>query len=45
MAGYNYIETRGAGIKAWTNGVPVEDAALQQLKNVAALPFVHRTWR
>ncbi|MDH5410029.1 MAG: RtcB family protein [Alphaproteobacteria bacterium] len=42
MAGYNYIETKGAGIKAWTTGVPVEDAALQQLKNVASLPFVHR---
>ena len=42
MAGYNFIETKGAGIKAWTDGVPVEDAALQQLKNVAALPFVHR---
>lgn len=42
MAGYNYIETTGAGIKAWTAGVPVEDAALRQLKNVASLPFVHR---
>ncbi len=41
MAGFNYIETAGAGIKAWTDGVPVEDTALQQLKNVAALPFVH----
>jgi tRNA-splicing ligase RtcB (3'-phosphate/5'-hydroxy nucleic acid ligase) len=27
-------------IKAWTRGVPVEDAAMQQLRNVAALPFV-----
>jgi tRNA-splicing ligase RtcB len=26
----------------WTNGVPVEDAALQQLRNVASLPFIHR---
>ena len=42
MAGYSYIETNSAGIKAWTSGVPVEDAALQQLRNVAALPFVHR---
>lgn len=42
MAGYNYIESKGAGIKAWTAGVPVEDAALQQLKNVASLPFVHK---
>ncbi len=28
-------------IKAWTRGVPVEDAALQQLANVAKLPFIH----
>ncbi len=30
------------GIKAWTRGVPVEDAALQQLHNVASLPFIHK---
>ena len=41
MAGFKFIETEGAGIKAWTDGVPVEDAALRQLRNVAALPFVH----
>lgn len=41
MAGFKFIETGGAGIKAWTDGVPVEDAALRQLRNVAALPFVH----
>jgi tRNA-splicing ligase RtcB len=28
-------------IKGWTVGVPVEADALQQLKNLAALPFVH----
>ncbi len=28
-------------IKAWTEGVPVEDAARQQLVNVAMLPFIH----
>src|SRR5215217_2588839 len=28
------------GIKAWTKGVQVEEEALQQLRNVAALPFV-----
>ena len=41
MSGYQGIETKGAHIKAWTHGVPIEDAALQQLKNVAALPFIH----
>jgi tRNA-splicing ligase RtcB (3'-phosphate/5'-hydroxy nucleic acid ligase) len=42
MSGYNYIETGGAPIKAWTKGVPVEDAAQQQLANVAKLPFVYK---
>lgn len=28
-------------IKAWTVGVPVEDAARQQLENIASLPFVY----
>jgi len=36
---YKYLEP---GIKAWTRGVPVEDAALQQLHNVASLPFIHK---
>jgi len=42
MTRYDYLETAGAPIKAWTKGVPIEDAALQQLYNVARLPFVHR---
>lgn len=29
-------------IKLWTDGVEVEDAALQQLSNLAALPFIYR---
>ncbi len=28
-------------IKMWTAGVPVEEQAMQQLRNVASLPFVH----
>ncbi|MCA9653796.1 MAG: RtcB family protein [Myxococcales bacterium] len=35
-------ETGGVPVKHWTRGVPVEDAALRQLSNVAKLPFVHR---
>ncbi len=31
----------GAPIKAWTDGVPVEDSARQQLVNVSKLPFIH----
>src|SRR6202020_1002231 len=32
----------GAPIKAWTKGVPLEDAARQQLLNVAQLPFIYK---
>jgi len=32
----------GVPIKTWTRGVPVEDAARQQLLNVAQLPFIYR---
>jgi tRNA-splicing ligase RtcB (3'-phosphate/5'-hydroxy nucleic acid ligase) len=31
----------GVPIKAWTRGVPLEDAAVKQLMNVARLPFIH----
>jgi tRNA-splicing ligase RtcB len=33
---------RGAPVKAWTRGVPVEPEAIDQLKRLASLPFVHR---
>src|SRR6201988_3684147 len=42
MAGPEVIETGYAPIKAWIDGVPVEDAARRQLFNIAALPFIHR---
>jgi tRNA-splicing ligase RtcB len=42
MSGYQVISGAGAPIKTWTHGVPIEDAALAQLKNVAGLPFIHR---
>jgi tRNA-splicing ligase RtcB len=32
----------GVPIKAWTLGVPFEEAARRQLENVASLPFVHQ---
>jgi tRNA-splicing ligase RtcB len=39
---YEHIEnTKGVSIKAWTHGVQVEKEAIQQLRNVASLPFVH----
>jgi tRNA-splicing ligase RtcB len=41
MASYELFETAGGvPIKAWTRGVPIEDAAKQQLQNVARLPIV-----
>src|SRR6201995_2299220 len=39
---YKVIRENGAPIKAWIEGVPLEDAARAQLLNVAALPFVHK---
>src|ERR1700744_3961998 len=35
------FQENGALIKAWIDGVPLEDAARKQLLNVAALPFIH----
>jgi tRNA-splicing ligase RtcB len=42
MTGYVFHETSGAPLKTWTKGVPVEEAAMQQLRNVAQMPFIHR---
>jgi tRNA-splicing ligase RtcB len=40
---YDVIADEGrVPIKAWTRGVQVEEAALQQLRNVASMPFIHR---
>src|ERR1700676_4996036 len=40
---YNVIEgDGGVPIKAWTNGVQLEDAARQQLLNCASMPFIYR---
>src|SRR5437764_47957 len=40
---YNVIKSEnGVPIKAWTKGVPLEDAARQQLLNVAQLPFIYK---
>ena len=38
---YKVIQENGAPIKAWIDGVQLEDAARQQLINVASLPFIH----
>jgi len=40
---YEVIASEGtAPIKAWTRGVPLEEEAAQQLRNVARLPFIHK---
>ena len=42
-ANYDVIHEPGAApIKTWPRGVPLEDAAREQLKNMARLPFIHR---
>jgi tRNA-splicing ligase RtcB len=37
-----FAPERGAHIKAWTRGVPLEPEAKQQLMNIASLPFIYR---
>ena len=38
---YNLIKPeKGAPVKAWTKGVPLEQEARQQLLNAAQLPFI-----
>ena len=40
---YNVLKPeKGVPIKAWTKGVPVEEAAQKQLLNVAQLPFIYK---
>src|SRR5580698_4114353 len=42
-ATYNVmLPDKGVPIKAWTKGVPLEDAACQQLLNVVQLPFIYK---
>jgi len=39
---YEVMQDGGVPIKSWTLGVPFEDKAKQQLKNIARLPFIHK---
>jgi tRNA-splicing ligase RtcB len=40
---HDVIQEPGAApIRLWTRGVPLEDAAREQLQNMARLPFIHR---
>ena len=42
MSSFEVIGAERVPIKAWVKGVPIEDAAAQQLRNVARLPFVFK---
>ncbi len=42
MRNFDVIEGKRVPIKCWTRGVPLEDEALKQLRNVSALPFIHK---
>ena len=44
MTDKNYIHeaTDGVPIKHWTRGVQLEDAAHEQLRNTAQMPFIHK---
>lgn len=38
----NVTETNGRPIKAWTDGVPVEPEAMEQVKRLAEMPFIYK---
>lgn len=42
MSNYVVLDATHAPVKAWTRGVPVEQAAVDQLKNLASMPFIHK---
>ncbi len=43
MSNYQQYEVpNGVPVKMWTNGVPVEEEARNQLRNIARLPIVFK---
>lgn len=43
MSGFNEIEVDGGSpLLMWTKNVSIEDAAIEQMKNVAKLPIIHK---
>lgn len=42
MPPFQVIKGQRGIVKAWTNGVPVEDAAIEQLKRTADMPFIYK---
>ena len=39
---YEVFHENGTPVKSWTRGVPFEDKAKEQLRNIASLPFIHK---
>lgn len=39
---FSFHETGGAPLKLWDSAGPFEASAMQQLRNVASLPFIHK---
>ena len=39
---FKYYETWKAPLKLWDSGGAFEESAMQQLRNVASLPFIHK---
>lgn len=39
---YEVMQDGGVPIKSWTKGVPFEEEARSQLKNISRLPFIHK---
>ena len=37
-----FLGKEAVPIFGWTQGVPVEEQAMQQLKNIASMPFIHK---
>lgn len=43
MSGFNLIDVPGGSpLKMWTKNVQIEDAAIEQMANVARLPIIHK---
>ena len=42
MHKFSFHKTAGVPLKLWDSHEPFEDGAMQQLRNVASLPFVHK---
>ena len=39
---FEVMQSSNVPIKSWTKGIPFEEQARQQLRNIASLPFIHR---